>query len=89
MDLVLIDQQSVGKRSLHLMDTVNAEKRWTTIYWRVNKFLICYLPKFIISSLLVLRKARKTLVPAAFAVVCHSSFKDVDVRQAAGRKNNF
>jgi hypothetical protein len=21
------------------MDTVNAKKRWTTIYWRVNKFL--------------------------------------------------
>jgi hypothetical protein len=39
MDLVLIDQQSVGKRSLHLMDSVNAKKRWTTIYWRVNKFL--------------------------------------------------
>jgi hypothetical protein len=37
IDLVLIDQ-SVGKRSLHLMDTVNAKKRWTTIYWRV-KFL--------------------------------------------------
>jgi hypothetical protein len=32
IDLVLIDQQSVGKRSLHLMDTVNAKKRWTTIY---------------------------------------------------------
>jgi hypothetical protein len=30
---------SVGKRSLLLMDTVNAKKRWTTIYWRVNKFL--------------------------------------------------
>jgi hypothetical protein len=29
---LLIDQQSVGKRSLHLMDTVNAKKRWTTIY---------------------------------------------------------
>jgi hypothetical protein len=39
IDLVLIDQQIVGKRSLHLMDTVNAKKRWTTIYWRVNKFL--------------------------------------------------
>jgi hypothetical protein len=39
IDLVLIDQQSVGKRSLRLMDTVNAIKRWTTIYWRVNKFL--------------------------------------------------
>jgi hypothetical protein len=39
IDLVLIDQQSVGKRSLHLMDTVIAKKRWTTIYWRVNKFL--------------------------------------------------
>jgi hypothetical protein len=39
IDLVLIDQQSVGKRSLHLKDTVNAKKRWTTIYWRVNKFL--------------------------------------------------
>jgi hypothetical protein len=38
IDLVLINQQSVGK-SLHLMDTVNAKKRWTTIYWRVNKFL--------------------------------------------------
>jgi hypothetical protein len=35
----LIDQQSVRKRSLHLMDTVNAKKRWTIIYWRVNKFL--------------------------------------------------
>jgi hypothetical protein len=31
IDLVLIDQQSVGERSLHLMDTVNAKKRWTTI----------------------------------------------------------
>jgi hypothetical protein len=39
LTLVLIDQQSVGKRTLHLMDTVNAKKRWTTIYWRVNKFL--------------------------------------------------
>jgi hypothetical protein len=36
IDLVLIDQQSVGKRILHLMDTFNAKKRWTTIYWRVN-----------------------------------------------------
>jgi hypothetical protein len=27
IDLVLIDQQSLGKRSLHLMDTVNAKKR--------------------------------------------------------------
>jgi hypothetical protein len=26
-------------RSLHPMDTVNVKKRWTTIYWRVNKFL--------------------------------------------------
>jgi hypothetical protein len=34
-----INRPSVGKRSLHLMDTVNAKKRWTTIYWRVNKFL--------------------------------------------------
>jgi hypothetical protein len=32
IDLVLIDPQSVGKRSLDLMDTVNAKKRWTTIY---------------------------------------------------------
>jgi hypothetical protein len=39
IDLVLTDQQSVGKRSLHLMDTVNTKKKWTTIYWRVNKFL--------------------------------------------------
>jgi hypothetical protein len=39
IDLVLIDQQSVGKRSLHLMDTVKAKKRWTTIYWRVNKLM--------------------------------------------------
>jgi hypothetical protein len=38
IDLVLIDQQSVGKRNLHLIDTVNAKQRWTTIYWRVNKF---------------------------------------------------
>jgi hypothetical protein len=37
--LVLIDQQSVGKRSLHLMDTFNVKKRWTAIYWRVHKFL--------------------------------------------------
>jgi hypothetical protein len=28
IDLVLIEQQSVGKRSLHLMDTVTAKKRW-------------------------------------------------------------
>jgi hypothetical protein len=35
---LLINQQSVGKRSLHLTDTVNAKKRWTTIYWRVNNF---------------------------------------------------
>jgi hypothetical protein len=27
----------MGKRSLHLMDTVNAKKRWTTFNWRVNK----------------------------------------------------
>jgi hypothetical protein len=33
--LVLIDQQSVGKRSLYLMDTVNAKKRWTTIYYHL------------------------------------------------------
>jgi hypothetical protein len=39
IDLVLIDQQSVGKRNLHLMNTVNAKKRRTTIYWRVNKVL--------------------------------------------------
>jgi hypothetical protein len=39
IDLVLIGQQTVEKRSLHLMDTVNAKKRWTTIYWRVSKFL--------------------------------------------------
>jgi hypothetical protein len=38
-DLLLIDQQNVGKRSLHLMATVNVKKRWTTIYWRVNEFL--------------------------------------------------
>jgi hypothetical protein len=30
---------SLRKRSLHLMESVNAKKRWTTIYWRVNKFL--------------------------------------------------
>jgi hypothetical protein len=28
----------VGKRSLHLIDIVNAKKRWETIYWRVNNF---------------------------------------------------
>jgi hypothetical protein len=32
VDLVLIHQQSVKKRSLHLIDTVNANNRWTTIY---------------------------------------------------------
>jgi hypothetical protein len=26
IDLISIDQQSVGKRNLHLMDTVNAKK---------------------------------------------------------------
>jgi hypothetical protein len=39
IDLVLIDQQSVGKRSHHLINTVNAKKKWTIIYWRVNKLL--------------------------------------------------
>jgi hypothetical protein len=39
IDLVLIDQQSVGKKSLRLMDNVGAKKIWTSIYWRVNKFL--------------------------------------------------
>jgi hypothetical protein len=39
IDLVLIDPQSVGKRTHDLMDTVNAKKRWKTICWRVNKFL--------------------------------------------------
>jgi hypothetical protein len=29
---------SMGKRSVHLMDTVNAKKRWMTIYRRVNNF---------------------------------------------------
>jgi hypothetical protein len=36
--LSIIDQQSVGKRSLYLMDTANAKKRWTTIYLLVNNF---------------------------------------------------
>jgi hypothetical protein len=31
IDLVLIDPQSVGKRTHDLMDTVNAKKRWKTI----------------------------------------------------------
>jgi hypothetical protein len=39
IDLVLIDQISVGRRSHLLIDTVNAKKRMTTIYWGVNKFL--------------------------------------------------
>jgi hypothetical protein len=39
VDLVFVDQKCVGKRSLHLMDTVNAKQRWTTVYWHVNKFL--------------------------------------------------
>jgi hypothetical protein len=39
IDLVLIDPQIAGKKSLDLMYNVNAKKRWTTIYWRVNKFL--------------------------------------------------
>jgi hypothetical protein len=30
IDLVSIHQQNVGKRSLHLMDTVNAKKRCKT-----------------------------------------------------------
>jgi hypothetical protein len=37
IDLVLIDQQTVGKRRLHL--TVNVKNKWTTNYWRENKFL--------------------------------------------------
>jgi hypothetical protein len=28
-----------GKESLHLMETVNAKKRWATINWRVKKFM--------------------------------------------------
>jgi hypothetical protein len=36
IDLVLIDPQSVGKRTHDLMDTVNAKKRWNTICWRVK-----------------------------------------------------
>jgi hypothetical protein len=39
IDLVLIDQQSVEKRSLHLMDIVKVKKRWTTIYCHVNTLL--------------------------------------------------
>jgi hypothetical protein len=39
IDLVLIDPQSVGKRTHDLMNTVNAKKRWKTICWRVNKYL--------------------------------------------------
>jgi hypothetical protein len=39
IDLVLIDPQSVGKRTHDLMDTVNAKKRWETICRRVNKYL--------------------------------------------------
>jgi hypothetical protein len=39
IDLVLIDPQSVGKRTHDLLDTVNVKKRWKTIYWRVNKYL--------------------------------------------------
>jgi hypothetical protein len=39
IDLVLIDPQSVGKRTDDVMDTVNAKKRWKTICWRVNKYL--------------------------------------------------
>jgi hypothetical protein len=39
IDLVLTDQQNIGKRRLHLKDTINAKKKWTTFYWRANKFL--------------------------------------------------
>jgi hypothetical protein len=39
IDLVLIDPQSVGKRTHDLMDTVNAKKRWKTICCRANKYL--------------------------------------------------
>jgi hypothetical protein len=37
-ELVLINIQSVRKRSLHLIDTDSAIKRWTTIYWSGNNF---------------------------------------------------
>jgi hypothetical protein len=33
IDLILIDQQSVGMRSLHQMDGVNAKMRWSIIKW--------------------------------------------------------
>jgi hypothetical protein len=39
IDLVLIDPQSVGKRTHDLTDTVNAKKRWKTICWRAIKYL--------------------------------------------------
>jgi hypothetical protein len=39
IDLVLLDPQSVGKRTHDLMDTVNAKKRWKTICWRVSNYL--------------------------------------------------
>jgi hypothetical protein len=39
IDLVLIDPQSVGKRTHNLMDTANEQKRWKTICWHVNKYL--------------------------------------------------
>jgi hypothetical protein len=35
----LYHRLSNNRKSLHLMGTINAKKRWTTIYWRVNKFL--------------------------------------------------
>jgi hypothetical protein len=41
IDLILIDIKSVGKRSLHLMDIVNAKKKWTTM-------LLSYLIQYII-----------------------------------------
>jgi hypothetical protein len=37
IDLVLIDQQSVENRRLHLMGTINAKKE-PTIYWGFNNF---------------------------------------------------
>jgi hypothetical protein len=47
IDLVLKDQQSVGKRSLHLMATVNAKRRWKTgllvfqQFWKESNEVTC------------------------------------------------
>jgi hypothetical protein len=55
IDLVLIYQQSVGKRSLHLMDTVNAKKRWTTYQYKVYMYDLYMFIRYLVSITQVLK----------------------------------